>query len=218
MKKRVLTLISLMLVIAVSAVALVACATGPLTMDDIIKEDGSIDASKIVGSEVTAEQWDAATNASVLDKDLTYYSATQMANSKKKIVVDGKKVMIEESAEITSNGELVETVTTEYQEKLDGNKCKNYTFDDEKWSAVEDDYNANDILGNFDFIQYNGKIADFTYNAEAKEYTQENSMGIATMKFTDGKVSYLSLKVMGAIFIEIAVSYEDATVTLPTIG
>ena len=225
MKKKLLTLIGVMLVLIISTVALVGCAdsgTSPPTMGDLVNDDGTINYDKIIGEEVTEMQWDAATALIILEKDLSYLYKGSNKNTRK-VVIDGKIIM-DESYELNSNGAFV--TETEYTERLEGDKAKRYYTEDGELIISGKDVVFNSL--NFfneaiDIARENGKFSDYSYDSTLKQYTYEKPGPIVnpvmkTIKFTNGKLSYMSLSKGDVISSEYVLTYEDATVTLPTIG
>ncbi len=217
MKKKILTLVSIVLVMTVSAVMLVACAAGPLTMGDLVNEDGTINSDKITSNEVTVDQWTSATSVSILDKDLAVYMKMTAGELivKSTMTIDGKK--IKQDIEMGLKKETV------YLERLEGVKANEFKFKDEKWISTETEYDAIDIFANFQIGQLTALYSDATYDAESNQYTIKNSdkffpNSIATVKFSEGNLTYFKLDVEGKTFAELVLLYEDATVTLPVVA
>ena len=228
MKKKILTLLSLVLVMTVSAVMLVSCTTPPaggdktppvITMADIINEDGTVKADKFIGEQVTAEQWNAATSSAILDKDLSFYMKEHSGeqNQVVKTTIDGKKI---KQTLNMNDGEIKQTT---YMQRLDNSKFNMIIMENDKWISNEHDYNPDGFFDEFQIGQLNKLFVEATYDAESKQYTIKNSEtffpnSTATVKFTEGKLNYFKLEVDGKTFAEVVLLYEDATVTLPVVA
>ncbi len=225
MKKKLLTLMGVMLVLIISTVALVACVadsdTNP-SMGDLVNKDGTINHDLIIGEEVTEFQWDAATALIILEKDLSFLLKHPDGQTRK-VVVDGSKIM-DESYGSDGHGSFM--TETEFIERLDGDKAKHYyTEDGELLIAGEDIvFDSMDFFRDvMDIARENGKFSDYSYDSTLKQYTYKKPGPILnsdtkTIKFTNGKLSYMSISKGDVIISEYVLTYEDATVTLPTVA
>ncbi len=223
MKKKILTLLSVVLVIVISTVMLVSCApaeipdSSKLALNDFIKADDSIDASKISSNEVTAAQWAAATSGDIFDNNISAYVLNSFGNSKHKLIFDGKNLSDESLKESIIDGEVVKSTEIVYFERLVGDNAKRYTEEDGVWSANEVKLTNNDLLSRFSISSFTTTFDDCTYDTKSNSYIQDEIGATVTIKFTGDKLSYMHFETMLGITQEVVFSYVDATVTLPEV-